>query len=144
MISSASAARRFAIVFLVPVRLVVLVDRERRCYWYRAPRRRRGRPCVSVTSAHAEGLAIAGAGKDHILHMRAAQGLGALLAQHPASPRPECWTCRTQFGPTTTAISYPGIASSVRSQKLLKPRIWIFFSFSIFTPGRSARLQLKT
>jgi hypothetical protein len=23
----------------------------------------------------------------------------------------------------------------VRSQKLLKPRMWIFFSFSMFTPG---------
>ncbi len=39
------------------------------------------------------------------------------------------------LGPTTTAIPVPGTVNSVRSQKLLKPRIWIFFSFSIFTPN---------
>src|SRR5450631_4391007 len=39
------------------------------------------------------------------------------------------------FGPTTTAMPVPGTVSSVRSQKLLKPRMWIFFSFSMLTPG---------
>src|SRR5579863_3134576 len=39
------------------------------------------------------------------------------------------------FGPTTTAIPVPDTVSSVRSQKLLKPRIWIFFSFSMSTPA---------
>src|SRR3569833_2753357 len=40
------------------------------------------------------------------------------------------------FGPTTTAIPVPGTVSSVRSQKLLKPRMWIFFSFSMLSPGQ--------
>src|SRR5271170_6759540 len=35
------------------------------------------------------------------------------------------------FGPTTTAIPWPGRETSVRSQKDLKPRIWIFLSFSM-------------
>src|SRR5271163_3122108 len=35
------------------------------------------------------------------------------------------------FGPTTTAIPWPGTCTSVRSQNDLNPRIWIFFSFSI-------------
>ena len=35
---------------------------------------------------HAQGLAVARSGKDHVLHVRAAQGLGALFAQHPAHP----------------------------------------------------------
>src|ERR1700721_679700 len=39
------------------------------------------------------------------------------------------------LGPTTTAMPVPGTESSVRSQKLLKPRMWIFFSFSILTPN---------
>src|SRR6516164_8796547 len=39
------------------------------------------------------------------------------------------------FGPTTTAMPVPATVSSVRSQKLLKPRIWIFFSFSMSAPG---------
>jgi hypothetical protein len=30
----------------------------------------------------------------------------------------------------------PGTVSSVRSQKLLKPRMWIFFSFSMLTPDQ--------
>src|SRR5438046_309639 len=38
------------------------------------------------------------------------------------------------LGPTTTAMPVPVTVSSVRSQKLLKPRIWIFFSFSMSTP----------
>src|SRR6202167_3197165 len=38
------------------------------------------------------------------------------------------------FGPTTAAIPVPGTLTSVRSQKLLKPRMWIFFNLSIFTP----------
>ena len=33
---------------------------------------------------HAGGFALARAGKDHVGHVRAAQALGALLAQHPA------------------------------------------------------------
>ena len=40
------------------------------------------------------------------------------------------------FGPTTTAMPVPGTVNSVRSQKLLKPRMWIFFSFSMLTPGQ--------
>ena len=40
------------------------------------------------------------------------------------------------FGPTTTAIPVPGTVNSVRSQKLLKPRMWIFFSFSMLTPDQ--------
>ena len=32
---------------------------------------------------HAERLALARAGEDHVFHARAAQALGALLAQHP-------------------------------------------------------------
>ncbi len=39
------------------------------------------------------------------------------------------------FGPTTTAMPVPDTVSSVRSQKLLNPRMWIFFSFSIFDSG---------
>ncbi len=39
------------------------------------------------------------------------------------------------FGPTTTAMPVPATVNSVRSQKLLKPRMWIFFSFSMSTPG---------
>src|SRR4051812_34380478 len=39
------------------------------------------------------------------------------------------------LGPTTTAMPVPPTVSSVRSQKLLKPRMWIFFSFSMSTPG---------
>src|SRR5271170_5781354 len=35
------------------------------------------------------------------------------------------------FGPTTTAIPWPGTCTSVRSQNDLNPRIWIFFSFNI-------------
>src|ERR1700753_2953068 len=38
------------------------------------------------------------------------------------------------LGPTTAAIPWPGRVSSVRSQKDLKPRIWIFLSLSIDTP----------
>ena len=33
------------------------------------------------------------------------------------------------FGPTTTAMPVPATVNSVRSQKLLKPRMWIFFKF---------------
>jgi hypothetical protein len=40
------------------------------------------------------------------------------------------------FGPTTTSMPVPGTVSSVRSQKLLKPRMWIFFSFSMLSPGQ--------
>ncbi len=39
------------------------------------------------------------------------------------------------FGPTTTAIPVPATVNSVRSQKLLKPSMWIFFSLSIVSPG---------
>ena len=35
---------------------------------------------------HAEGLAVARSGKDDVLHIRAAQALGALLAQYPTNP----------------------------------------------------------
>ncbi len=38
------------------------------------------------------------------------------------------------FGPTTAAIPVPVTVNSVRSQKLLKPRMWIFFNFSIIAP----------
>src|ERR1700761_8675637 len=38
------------------------------------------------------------------------------------------------LGPTTAAMPWPGRVSSVRSQKDLKPRIWIFLSLSIGTP----------
>ena len=35
---------------------------------------------------HAQRLALARAGEDHVLHVRAAQGLGALLTQDPTDP----------------------------------------------------------
>src|SRR6476646_8371342 len=40
------------------------------------------------------------------------------------------------FGPTTTAMPVPGTVSSVRSQKLLKPSMWIFLSFSMLSPDQ--------
>jgi len=42
------------------------------------------------------------------------------------------------FGPTTTAMPVPGTVNSVRSQKLLNPRMCIFFSFSMFSPSGGA------
>ena len=38
------------------------------------------------------------------------------------------------LGPTTVAMPVPVTVNSVRSQKLLNPRMWIFFNFSIPTP----------
>ncbi len=35
---------------------------------------------------HSQRLALASSGKDHVLHVCAAQGFGALFAQHPAHP----------------------------------------------------------
>jgi len=83
---------------------------------------------------HAEGFAFTGSGKDDILHVRATEGLGALLAEHPAHAVEDVGFS-APIGPTTTAMPVPGTASSVRSQKLLKPRMWIFFSFSMLTPN---------
>src|SRR5579862_2666500 len=46
------------------------------------------------------------------------------------------------FGPTTPAIPVPETVNSVRSQKLLKPRMWIFFNFSIVSPKPEGRLYI--
>ena len=94
--------------------------------------------------SHAERLAIARAGKDDVLHVGAAQGLWRSARRAPSSPRRECSTLPHPFGPTTTAMPVPGTVSSVRSQKLLKPRMWIFFSFSMLTPSQMGHEQLRS
>src|ERR1035441_4386617 len=48
------------------------------------------------------------------------------------------------FGPTTTAMPVPGTVNSVRSQKLLNPRMCIFFSFSMFTPNEWGCARLRS
>ena len=49
---------------------------------------------------HAERRARFGAGKDDVLHFAAAQGLGRLLAEHPADASRERCFCRSRSGPT--------------------------------------------
>ena len=54
---------------------------------------------------HPQGLAIPGSGENDVLHMRATQGLGALLAEHPAHP-----------------VENVGLAASIRPHHHRNPR----------------------
>ena len=68
---------------LVPVRWAFMIDCDLRLHGHRS--------LVSLWVdhgqrhlGHAHRLALAGSSKDNVLHVRSAQGFGALLAQHPA------------------------------------------------------------
>ena len=73
---------RASCFFFVPISGAFVVDCDLRLHGHRS--------LVSLRIdhgqrhlGHAQRFALAGSGKDHVLHVRPAQGLGALLAQHP-------------------------------------------------------------
>ena len=75
---------------------------------------------VSVTSARPSGARDGRAREDDVLHLAAAQRLGALLAQHPGRWRRRRWTCPSRSGPTTQVM--PGSKRRVVGEaKDLKP-----------------------
>ena len=72
---------------------------------------------------HAGGLALARAGKDHVGHVRAAQALGALLAQHPADGVGDvrfAATVRTNDGrnAVTGELEFGAVAKRFEAQNL--------------------------
>ena len=79
---------------------------------------------------HAQRLAVAGAGEDHVFHAGAAQAASGLLAQHPTDGIAEVATCRSRSVPTTAAMPVPVEAQFGASQNDLKPCISTRLSFS--------------
>ncbi len=82
----------------VPVGRAVVLDHHLRLHGHR--------PLVGLGIdqgqrhfGHAQRLAVAGSGKDHVLHVRAAQGSWRSARPAPSSPRPGCSTCRTHSAP---------------------------------------------